>query len=317
MDILESLSLAGLVPIIKVEDAQDAVPLCQAIMAGGLPVAEITFRTAAAPDAIKNVKQSIPQCMLGAGTVLTVDQVKQAVDSGAAYILTPGFNPRVVSYCVENNIPIIPGCSCPGEVEAALEFGLKLVKIFPAESLGGVKFLKALSGPYVNMNFAPTGGVNEDNMLEYLALPKVKAVGGSWMVPSDAVKAKDWGKVTEATARAVKKMLGLELRHVGINYDNAPDALEGARMMSMITGLSIKESTGAAMVGAEYEFCKSKKPGTHGHIAISTNDIRRAKWHFEFMGFEFDEPLVNAEGKMNAIYMKKEIGGFAIHLLQK
>jgi 2-dehydro-3-deoxyphosphogluconate aldolase/(4S)-4-hydroxy-2-oxoglutarate aldolase len=317
MDILEKLSLAGLVPIIKVDHAEDAVPLCKAILAGGLPVAEITFRTAAAAEAIALVKKNIPECLLGAGTVLTVDQVKQAVEAGAAYILSPGFNPKVVGYCVENSIPIIPGCSSPGEVEAALEFGLNLVKIFPAESLGGVKFLKALSGPYVNMYYAPTGGINENNMLDYLALPRVKAVGGSWMVPSDAVKAKEWGAITQATKRAVKAMLGLKLQHIGINNENASEASAGAKLLSTIMDLPIAESTGAFMVGDQFELCKGKKPGRLGHIAVSTNDIRRAKWHLEYMGFAFDEPLLNAEGKMNAVYMKDEICGFAVHLLQK
>ena len=317
MDILEKLSLAGLVPIIKVDDASDAVPLCKALAKGGLPVAEITFRTAAAPEAIRLVKENLPECMLGAGTVLSVEQAKQAVASGAGYILSPGFNPKVVAWCVENNVPVIPGCSCPSDIEAALEFGLRLVKIFPAESLGGVKFLKALSGPYVNMSFAPTGGLNESNMLDYLALPKVKCVGGSWMVPSDAIKNKDWDKITEMSQRAVKLMLGLELRHVGINSESAEDALKGAALMSKLTGLPIKDGTSAAFVGTEYEFCKSKKPGKNGHIAVATNCISRAVWHLEQMGFAFDEPMYNAEGKFNAIYLKDEICGFAVHLLQK
>ena len=317
MDILEKLSLAGLVPIIKVDDANDAVPLCRALAKGGLPVAEITFRTAAAPEAIRLVKENLPEVMLGAGTVLTVEQAKQAVDSGARYILSPGFNPKVVAWCVENDIPVIPGCSCPSDIEAALEFGLKLVKIFPAESLGGVKFLKALSGPYVNMSFAPTGGLNENNMLDYLALPKVKCVGGSWMVPSDAVKNKDWDKITETTQHAVKLMLGLELKHVGINNENAEEAMKGAMLMSKLTGLPIKDGNSAAFVGADYEFCKVKKPGTNGHIAISTNCISRAVWHLEQQGFVFGEPQYNSEGKFTSIYLKDEICGFGVHLLQK
>ena len=317
MDILEKLSLAGLVPIIKVDDANDAVPLCKALVEGGLPVAEITFRTAAAPEAIRLVKENLPECVLAAGTVLTVEQARQAVESGAGCILSPGFNPKVVSYCVENGIPVIPGCSCPSDIEAALEFGLKLVKIFPAESLGGVKFLKALSGPYVNMGFAPTGGLNESNMLDYLALPKVKCVGGSWMVPSDAVKNKDWAKITEQTKRAVKLMLGLKLIHVGINNASPEDALKNAALMSKLTGLPVKDGNSAAFVGDEFEFCKVKKPGTLGHIAIGTNNIVRAKWHLEYMGFEFDEPSYNAEGKMTSVYLKDEIAGFAVHLLQK
>ena len=317
MDILEKLSLAGLVPIIKVDDANDAVPLCKALVKGGLPVAEITFRTAAAPEAIRLVKENLPECVLAAGTVLTVEQAKQAVESGAGCILSPGFNPRVVAYCVENSIPIIPGCSSPSDIEAALEFGLHLVKIFPAEALGGTKFLKALSGPYVNMYYAPTGGLNENNMLDYLALPKVKAIGGSWMVPSDAVKNKDWDKITELTRRAVKLMLGLELKHIGINNASSEEAAKGAELMSKVTGLPIKDGNSAIFVGGEYEFCKGKKPGTNGHIAIGTNDVRRAKWHLEYMGFEFDEPSFNAEGKMTAVYLKNEICGFGVHLLQK
>ncbi|MBQ9408077.1 MAG: bifunctional 4-hydroxy-2-oxoglutarate aldolase/2-dehydro-3-deoxy-phosphogluconate aldolase, partial [Clostridia bacterium] len=279
--------------------------------------AEITFRTAAAPEAIRLVKENLPEVMLGAGTVLTVEQAKQAVDSGARYILSPGFNPTVVAWCVENDIPVIPGCSCPSDIEAALEFGLKLVKIFPAESLGGVKFLKALSGPYVNMSFAPTGGLNENNMLDYLALPKVKCVGGSWMVPSDAVKNKDWDKITETTQHAVKLMLGLELKHVGINNENAEEAMKGAMLMSKLTGLPIKDGNSAAFVGADYEFCKVKKPGKNGHIAISTNCISRAVWHLEQQGFVFGEPQYNSEGKFTSIYLKDEICGFGVHLLQK
>ncbi len=317
MDILEKLSIAGLVPIIKVDDANDAVPLCRALVKGGLPVAEITFRTAAAPEAIRLVKENLPECLLGAGTVLTVEQAEQAVTSGASYILSPGFNSKVVAYCVENGIPVIPGCSSPSDVEAALEFGLHLVKIFPAEALGGTKFLKALSGPYVNMYYAPTGGLNESNMMEYLALPKVKAVGGSWMVPGDAVKNKDWDKITELTQRAVKLMLGLELKHVGINNATPEEAMQGARLLSAVTGLPVKDGNSAIFVGNEYEFCKGKKPGTHGHIAVGTNDIKRAIWHLEFMGFTFDEPIYNAEGKMTAVYLKDEICGFGVHLLQK
>ena len=317
MDILEKLSLAGLVPIIKVDDAADAVPLCNALVKGGLPVAEITFRTAAAPEAIRLVKENLPECLLGAGTVLTVEQAKQAVESGAGYILSPGFNPKVVSWCVENNVAVIPGCSCPSDVEAALEFGLKVVKIFPSESLGGVKFIKALSGPYVNISFAPTGGLNENNMLDYLALPKVKCVGGSWMVPSDAVKNKDWDKITEMTQRAVRLMLGLELKHIGINNENVEEAMKGAKMLSALMGLPIKDGNSAAFVGDAFELCKVKKPGKNGHIAISTNFISRAVWHLEQKGFEFGEPMYNSEGKFNSIYLKDEICGFGVHLLQK
>lgn len=317
MNMLDQLSLAGIVPVIKVENAADAVPLCKALSEGGLPVAEITFRTAAAAEAIALVKEALPGVMLGAGTVLTVEQAKQAVAAGAAYILSPGFNPKVVGYCVENDIPVMPGCSCPSDIEQALEFGIKTVKIFPAEALGGVKFIKALTGPYGQMNYVPTGGVNEGNMNEYLAVPKIKAVGGSWMVPADAVKAGDWGRITALTRQAVDTMLGFELMHIGINNENAEEAEKGAKMLSALTGMPIKEGKGGFFTGTAFEVLKSVKRGKNGHIAIGTKDLLRAKWHLERRGFAFDDIILNDAGKPNAVYIKDEICGFAIHLLQK
>lgn len=318
MNIFEKLSLAGLVPVIKVEDAADAVPLCKALADGGLPVAEITFRTAAAEEAIRNVAKELPDVMLGAGTVLSVDQVKRAVNAGAAYIVSPGLNPAVVGYCTENNIPVLPGCSSPSDIEMAMSFGLNTVKFFPAEAAGGIAFIKAISAPYSNMKFLPTGGVNEKNLMDYITFPKVCAVGGSWMVPSDAIKAKDWKKITDLTKNAVKLMLGLSLVHVGINNENAEEAAKNAQMLSLFTGLPLDEHAGAIFVGKEYEVMKKPFRGTHGHLAVATWNLPRAKWHLEQMGFAFDEAnAVVKDGKMVAIYLQNEIAGFAVHLLQK
>ena len=213
MDIFEKLSLAGLVPVIKVEDANDAVPLCRALSEGGLPVAEITFRTAAAEQAIRNVSSALPEVILGAGTVLSVDQVKRAVDAGAKFIVSPGLNPAVVGYCVENHIPVLPGCANPSDIETAMSFGLDTVKFFPAEAAGGINFIKAISAPYGGMKFVPTGGINEKNLMDYLSFPKVRAAGGSWMVPGDAVKAKDWNRVTELTRKGACRREGAVRAH--------------------------------------------------------------------------------------------------------
>lgn len=317
MDIFEKLSLAGLVPVIKVEDAQDAVPLCKALMDGGLPVAEITFRTAAAEEAIKDVHEALPEVMLGAGTVLTVEQVQRAVSAGASYIVSPGLNPQVVGYCVENNIPILPGCANPSDIECALSFGLETVKFFPAEAAGGINFIKAISAPYGSMKFVPTGGISEKNLLDYISFPKVRAVGGSWMVPGDAVKNKDWDKITSLTKQAVKLLLGLELKHIGVNSGSPEQAEKDAKMFSLITGLPISEG-GSVFVGKEYEFMKKPYLGTHGHIALQVNDIQRAKWHLEMRGFEFSEDAKSEkDGKLVAVYLKDEIAGYAVHLLQK
>ncbi len=231
MDMIEKLSLAGIVPVIKVEDAADAVPLCKALSDGGLPVAEITFRSEAAEQAIQNVHEALPEVILGAGTVLTTEQVDRAVAAGATYIVSPGLNPKVVRYCIDRNIPIVPGCSNPSDIEIALELGLKTVKFFPAEALGGLKSIKAMSAPYGGVSFLPTGGVNEQNLLDYLAFPKIVACGGSWMVDQKAIAAKDWEKIESLTRSAVQLMLGFELRHIGVNSGSPEAAMKDAQAL--------------------------------------------------------------------------------------
>ncbi len=203
MTILEQLASHRLVPVIALQDAAHAAPLAESLIAGGLPVAEVTFRTAAAAESIKIMAQN-KDLLVGAGTVLKVDQVKQAVDNGATYIISPGFNPKVVGYCVENNIPVTPGISNPTDIEMALDHGLTAVKFFPAEAMGGLKTLKAIAAPYGMMKFIPTGGITEKNLLDYLAFPKVIACGGSWMVPTDKIAEGKMDEVTALIASAVQ-----------------------------------------------------------------------------------------------------------------
>jgi len=318
MDIFEKLSLAGLVPVIKVDDAQDAVPLCKALADGGLPVAEITFRTAAAEEAIRLVHEQLPNVLLCAGTVLTTDQAERAIKAGAAAIVSPGLNPEVVRWCIERNIPVCPGTSNPSDIEVALSFGLKAVKVFPAEAIGGLKLIKSMAAPYVDMHFMPTGGINENNMLDYLAFDKILCCGGSWMVPGDAVKNKDWEKITQITRSAVDKMLGLELRHIGVNCEDAETSLAEAKKIAALLALPVKEGNSSNFVGVSFELMKKPGRGTHGHIAIGCNNAARAKWHLEQRGYAFEEEsAVVKNGKLTAIYLKGEIAGFAFHLVQK
>jgi len=202
--ILEEIGKLGLVPVIVIDDAQDAEPLAEALVKGGLPVAEVTFRTKAAKEAIQKISKAFPEMLLGAGTVLTIDQVKAAVDSGSKYIVSPGLNPKVVEYCVDNRIPITPGIATPSEIERALEFNLEVVKYFPAEPLGGVNYLKAVSAPYTGLKFIPTGGIDEKNLLTYLKFPKILACGGSWMVKGDLISAKKFDTILSMTIAAVE-----------------------------------------------------------------------------------------------------------------
>ena len=318
MDIMQQLSLIGIVPVIAINDAADAVPLAQALMEGGLPCAEVTFRTAAAADAIKNMTEAFPDMIVGAGTVLTCEQVDRAVAAGAKFIVSPGLNPTTVKHCQEIGIPVCPGTANPSDIEVALSLGLKTVKFFPAEAAGGLKYIKSIAAPYVDMKFMPTGGINENNMLDYLAFDKILCCGGSWMVPKDAVAAKDWQRITDLTRSAVDKMLGFEVRHIGLNCPDAESSMETAKKISALMGWPIKEGNSSNFVGTGYELMKKQGRGTNGHIAIGTNSVPRAKWHLEQRGFKFiEDSAVVKNGKLIAIYLEDEIGGFAFHLVQK
>jgi 2-dehydro-3-deoxyphosphogluconate aldolase/(4S)-4-hydroxy-2-oxoglutarate aldolase len=202
-DVLDRIHAARLLPVLVVDEASDAVPLAKALAAGGLPVAEVTFRTEAAAEAIRRVVAEVPDALVGAGTVLTVDQVRAAKAVGATFLVTPGFNPAVVAAAADEGLPIVPGVNNPTGVEQAMAAGLSAVKFFPAEPTGGVPFLKALMGPYRAMRFVPTGGIGPKNLADYLALPAVLACGGSWMVEPSLVRAGRFEDVQRMTAEAV------------------------------------------------------------------------------------------------------------------
>lgn len=187
MDIFDRLGEIGIVPVIAIEDAKDAIPLGKALMAGGLPCAEITFRTAAAEESIRLMSKEFPDMIVGAGTVLTTEQVDRAVAAGAKFIVAPGCNPRIVCYCVEKNIPMAPGVATASEIEQALECGVKKVKFFPAVQNGGLPMIKALAAPYTDVTFMPTGGLNKDNVKDYLSYNRIFACGGTWMVKKDLI----------------------------------------------------------------------------------------------------------------------------------
>jgi len=199
---LETISQIKIVPVVAIHDAGHSDALADALIEGGLPCAEITFRTAAAADAIR-ILAGRGDMLVGAGTVLTIEQVQQAVDAGAAFIVAPGINPKVVGYCQEQNIPITPGVATPTDIEIALDLGLKTLKYFPAEAFGGLKTLNAVSAPYTAVKFIPTGGINAGNVIAYLAHPKVVACGGSWMVKSTLIDDGRFDKITTLTREAV------------------------------------------------------------------------------------------------------------------
>jgi 2-dehydro-3-deoxyphosphogluconate aldolase/(4S)-4-hydroxy-2-oxoglutarate aldolase len=203
-DLLKQLAEMRVLPLIVIDDPADALPLAHALIDGGLPCAEITFRTPRAAEAIRIVADSSLDILLGAGTVLTLRQAADSRAAGAQFIVTPGFNPAVVDYCQENEIPVFPGVCTPTEVEAALQKGLDVLKFFPAEPMGGAPFLKAISAPYSMVRFIPTGGINLNNLPAYLALDSVVACGGSWLAPQEWIRAKSFARIRAETERAVQ-----------------------------------------------------------------------------------------------------------------
>jgi 2-dehydro-3-deoxyphosphogluconate aldolase/(4S)-4-hydroxy-2-oxoglutarate aldolase len=201
-DVAGRMRQLQVIPVIVIDDAADAVPLVDALAGGGLPCAEITFRTAAAGDALRRIADERPAVLAGAGTVLSTATAQQARAAGARFMVAPGLNPAVVGYCLEHGIPVFPGVCTPTEIEAALELGLTTLKFFPAEAIGGIRYLKAIAAPYGNVDFIPTGGITAANVADYLSFPRVLACGGSWMAPADWIGAKQFERIGEETARA-------------------------------------------------------------------------------------------------------------------
>ena len=314
--ILEELSKIGIVPVIKIDDAKDAVPLAKALLDGGLPCAEVTFRTAAAKDAIAAMSKAFPEMLVGAGTVLTTEQADAAVAAGAKFIVSPGLNPDVVRHCVERNIPIVPGINNPTGIEQALSLGLTTVKFFPAEPSGGVKMIKAMAAPYGNVTFMPTGGVSAENLSQYLSFPKIIACGGSWMVPSDKIAAGDFAGIERLVREAVDTMLDFKLLHIGVNCKSEADADGAAAKLRDIFSFETDKRAISSFAGVGFEFMNSVGRGTMGHVAVKTSSVERAVYHLTRRGVRFDESTarLGKDGKLEFIYLADEIEGFAYHL---
>ena len=202
--LIEAISAAGIVPVVKIDNANDAVPLARALRNGGINCAEITFRTDAAKESIERIAKEFPDMLVAAGTVLTPRQADDAIQAGAKFIVSPGLNPNVVKHCVANGYPIIPGVATPSEVELGMSLGLSYLKFFPAEAAGGVNMIKSMAAPYTAIKFMPTGGINVKNAADYLNCKAVFACGGSWMVPSDKIAAGDFDAIEKLTAEAVE-----------------------------------------------------------------------------------------------------------------
>jgi 2-dehydro-3-deoxyphosphogluconate aldolase/(4S)-4-hydroxy-2-oxoglutarate aldolase len=318
-EVLTKICGIGIIPVIKIEDTEDAVPLAKVLINGGIPVAEITFRAVGADKAIKAIKEACPEMIVGAGTVLNIEQVKAAAEAGAQFVVSPGFNMKTVDYCNSIGMPITPGCTTASEIEQAIELGLQVVKFFPAEQSGGLDKMKALAGPFGSIHFIPTGGIDLKNLATYLSFDKVIACGGSFMAKEEYIKNKEWDKVSALSRQAIDIILGFEIGHVGINTSGEEEALSTANLFGSLFNFPVKIGNSSIFAGSAVEVMKSPYLGRNGHIGIKTNSIFRAKYHLEGRGIRFNEESAkfDAKGKLTSIYLEQEIGGFAVHLMQK
>lgn len=315
-ELLNKISSIGIVPVIALNNVEDAAPLAKALCKGGLPVAEVTYRTACAHDAMIEMHKACPEMLIGAGTVLTKEQVDSAIDAGAQFIVSPGLNPEIVKYCIEKNIPILPGVSNASDIELALSLGLTTLKFFPAENLGGLPMIQALSAPYRQVKFMPTGGINAKNIQAYLANPSIIACGGTWMIDKQAIAEKNFDKIEELTHQAVSTMLNVKIKHVGLNGDE--HASDVASTFAGIFQQGVRE-TSKSFFGSE--LAEVMKPGfhqgTHGHIALGVDNVDRAIRYYLALGFTLDESTIQTDEKgTKFVYFNEEVGGFKLHLIR-
>ncbi len=314
----ERLGKNALVPVVVLDSQQDAIPTARALLAGGIDVMEITLRTAAAIDSIRAVSQEIPEMLVGAGTVLTLAQAKAVAAAGAQFIVSPGFDEEMVRWCVEHDITVTPGCVTPTEIMAALRLGVDVVKFFPANVYGGLTAMKGLSAPFGGVKFIPTGGVNAENIGEYAAAPFVHTVGGSWVCAKADIAAGNFDKITGLCRQAVSNSLGFEVAHVGINTVDSAAAAGAAQSFDTLFGFGIKEGNSSIFAGSKIEVMKSQYLGQNGHLAVHTNHVGRAIAHLAKKGVQVDMSTAKYKGdRLIAVYLQGEIGGFAVHLLQK
>jgi len=317
-EIMQKIYSCGIIPVVVIDDAKTAVPLAKAILHGGIYCIEVTLRTTAGIEAIRKICADCPDILVCAGTVLSADQAESAIEAGASFIVSPGFNDEVVSKCRELGTPIIPGCATPSEIEHAMSFGIDTVKIFPAEQLGGCSYIKALSGPYRDIRFMPTGGISAENIDGYMQLPSVAACGGSWMVKPELITAERYNEISELCRTAINKAHGFEFAHVGINAQDDLAASVVANSFTELFSVGKREASTSIFASESIEIMKSQSPGAHGHIGFSVSNVERTLAYLDTRKIAYDKSASKkVGGKYPSIYIDDEIGGFAVHITER
>ena len=317
-DLNTKLGNIGLIPVVVFDKVEYALPTAKAMIEGGLPVMEVTLRTDAAIESMRLIKQNYPEIILGAGTVLNAEQAKTAVAAGCEFIVSPGFDDEVVKYCLDNDILVTPGCVTPTEINHALNFGINILKFFPANVYGGLAGCKALYGPFRMVKFVPTGGIGLSNLSEYADKSYIHAIGGGWLCSTKDMAEGNYANISATVKKSIDVLLGFELAHVGINTDSADISFDIAGELEKAFNFSLKQGNSSNFAGTEIEVMKTQFRGAMGHIAIKCNNIDRAVYYLEKRGYKADlASIAEKDGRKAAVYLENEFGGFAVHLLQK
>ncbi|MBK5262006.1 MAG: bifunctional 4-hydroxy-2-oxoglutarate aldolase/2-dehydro-3-deoxy-phosphogluconate aldolase [Peptostreptococcaceae bacterium] len=306
----------GIVPVVAIDDANKAEALADALIKGGIPTAEVTFRTDAAEEAIKKIHIAYPDMLVGAGTVLTVENCEKAVAAGAKFIVAPGYDEEVVNWCISHKIPVCPGVCTSSDVQKGIKAGLNVMKFFPAEASGGINMLKNLGGPFPNLKFMPTGGVNLNNLQDYVSTSNVVCVGGTWMVKSNLINGEKWDEITQICKEAVLLLQGFRFAHVGIYSDNKEKSLSSAARFA-IFNMKTNIGDSSTFMDSDIELCYKQGFGSKGHIAYKCFDVDRSINYLAQFGFTPNEASrMSDKIGTKVIYFNEEVEGFALHLIR-
>lgn len=318
--VLKHIENHGIIPILTIEDAEDAVALAGAISAGGLDLAQINLQTGSAVDAMAKIKGKYPDMVLGAGPVTTVEEVGRAVDAGAEFVVCPGLSQEVAQHCTDNGILLIPACATASEVLQAISYGLTTVQFFPAATMGGNDTIRDLSSAFEQVRFIAAGGIKYDNLNDYSNNLKILACAGDWMADAKLIKSKQFDEITKRVRRSVYKVLNFQFAHFGINCDTAKEGYENIFKLADIFDLTLGDTGSSTYVGQHVEITKKpfKTKGPHGHIGYSSDNVSRAMFHLSKTGVEFDQNSYKYyNDRPFVVYLVDQIAGFAVHIEEK
>lgn len=316
---MKTIADLGIIPVISITKAEYAASLAKALCEGGLPIIEVTLRSDAAVKAIRVIHEEVPDCVVGAGTVLTTAQIDQVKEAGAEFIVTPGFDPALVEYAQSYNLPIVPGCVTASDIQIGISMGLSVFKFFPAENMGGLPAIQALSAPFSGVKFIPTGGISFKNLSSYLQDDRILACGGSFMAKAHLIDQGDWDSIRDNCRLALDASLGFELAHVGINHPDEESALKTANSIATLFRQTVKDGESSAFAGTVVECMKMMFRGKNGHIGFYTNSVERAEAYFRARNI----PLIpesfrrDEKNKLVSFYLQDQIGGFSVHVVRR